>query len=165
MARINHQIQAKELRVIDEQGANLGVFNLPDALKLAQEKGLDLIEVSPNTQPPIAKIMSYDKFRYQEEKKLKKQRVQQKSQELKQVRISGRAAEHDLQIKANQVNKFLEQGHQVLIQLTMRGREKANKDWAKQRLIDFLKSIAVEYKIISDIKLGGYGFVIVIAPK
>lgn len=165
MIKINQQIQAAELRVIDEQGASIGVLPLSEALKLAQEKGLDLIEISPNAHPPVARIMSFDKYRYQEEKKLKKQKARQKNQELKRVRVGVKSAEHDFQIKANLVNKFLEEGHIVEIQMTMRGREKANKEWAKQKLLDFMKLIIPEYKVIMDIRMGGYGFVIQIAPK
>ncbi|MDD5431070.1 MAG: translation initiation factor IF-3 [Candidatus Pacebacteria bacterium] len=165
MVNINHQIQAKELRIIDEAGANLGVFTLSEALQMAQEKGLDLIEVSPNTQPPIAKIMSFDKYRYQEEKKYKAQRAHHKEQENKQIRIGVKAALHDMQVSAEKVNKFLAEGCVVDIQLTMRGREKANRDWAKQKLQDFLKIINPEHKVISDIKMGGYGLLVRIAPK
>ncbi len=138
------------MRVIDEAGANLGVLPLQEALKLAKEKGLDLIEIAPTAKPPVAKIMSFDKFRYQEEKKLKKQRAQQKTQELKQVRISGRAARHDLEIKARKVNEFLKEGCVVEIQLTLRGREKAHKDWAKEKLAGFLKIIMPEHKVIME---------------
>lgn len=165
MIKINQQIQAAELRVVDEQGASIGVLPLSEALKLAQEKGLDLIEISPNAKPPVARIMSFDKYRYQEEKKLRKQKARQKNQELKRVRVGVKAAEHDFQIKANLVNKFLEEGHIVEIQMTMRGREKANKEWAKQKLMDFMKLIIPEHKVIMDMRMGGYGFVIQIAPK
>ncbi|MDD5547896.1 MAG: translation initiation factor IF-3 [Candidatus Pacebacteria bacterium] len=165
MIRINHQIQAKELRLIDEEGANLGVFTLSEALQKAQESGTDLIEVSPNAQPPIAKLMSFDKYRYQEVKKLKKQKSLQKEQGNKQIRVGVKAALHDLQISADKINKFLEEKNVVDIQMTMRGREKANKDWAKQRLQEFMKLITVEHKVISDIKMGGYGLLVRIAPK
>ena len=153
------------MRVIDEEGNNLGALSRQDALNLAQDKGLDLIEISPNANPPVAKIMSFDKYRYQEEKKLKKQRAQQKGQELKQVRISARAAEHDLQVKAKKVNEFLKGGHNVEIQLFLRGREKANKDWAKQKLLDFLKVIDPEHKVLLEPKYSGRGFNMQITKK
>ncbi len=165
MARINEKITAQELRVIDEAGENLGLLSLQAALQRAKERGLDLIEISPNANPPVAKIMSFDKYRYQEEKKLKKQKAQQKTQELKQVRISARAAEHDLAVKAKKVNEFLEDGNPVEIQLIMRGREKANKDWAKQKLLDFLKIIDQNHKVLLEPKYGGRGFNVQIAKK
>ncbi|MBI4992365.1 MAG: translation initiation factor IF-3 [Candidatus Harrisonbacteria bacterium] len=165
MVKTNEKITALELRVIDEAGANLGILTPQEALKLAKEKGLDLIEIAPTAKPPVAKIMSYDKYRYQETKKLKKQRAQQKIQELKQVRISARAAEHDLQIKANLVNEFLEEGNVVEIQLVLRGREKAHKDWAKQKLLDFLKIIMPEHKVLLEPKYGMRGFNMQIVKK
>lgn len=153
------------MRVIDETGDNLGVLPLAEAQKIAKEKGLDLIEISPNAKPPVAKVMSFDKYRYQEEKKLKKLRTQQKNQEMKQVQISVREAKHDLKMKADRVNEFMEEGHPVEVQLTLRGREKANKDWAKQKLVDFLKIINPEHKIIMDIRYGGRGFNVQVVKK
>jgi len=165
LVKVNEKITALELRVIDETGNNLGVLPLQEALKLAKEKGLDLIEIAPTAKPPVAKIMNYDKYRYQETKKLKKQRAQQKIQELKQVRISARAAEHDLKIKADKVNEFLAEGDIVEIHLIMRGREKAHKDWAKQKLLDFLKIITPEHKVLLEPKYGMRGFNMQVAKK
>ncbi len=165
MIKVNHQIQAKELRVIDEKGVNFGVLSLEAALQMAREKGLDLIEISPMTNPPVARIMAFDKYRYQEEKKLKKQKSQQRNQQSKQIRISGRATEHDLQIKVVQIERFLKEDNTVEIQLTLKGREKAHKEWGRQKLLNFMKLIKTEYKIISEIKYGNYGFTIRIAKK
>src|SRR3990167_10447801 len=110
------------MMVIDEAGQSLGKMKLEEALALAKQKGLDLIEIAPSAKPPVSRLMSYDKFRYQQEKKLKKQRAQQKSQEMKQVQISIREAAHDLQMKADRVNKFMAEGNQVEIVMTLRGR-------------------------------------------
>jgi len=163
--RINNQITATELRVIDEASQNLGVLPFNEALRMAREKGLDLIEIAPSAKPPVAKIISFDKFRYQKEKELKKQRVSQKAKEMKQVRVSGRAALNDLKIKADKVNGFLAEGHPVEIQLVLKGREKANRAWARVKLEEFLKMLAPEYKIVSQIKSGGRGFSVSIAKK
>lgn len=166
MVKINEKITALELRVIDETGENIGVLALAAALSLAKEKGLDLIEISPTAQPPVAKIISYDKYRYQEEKKMKKQRAHEKVQELKQIRISGRAAEHDLEIKAKKANEFLKEGNMVEIQLSMRGREKANKDFGRLKLLEFVKTmIDPDHKVIADAKYGGRGFNMKIVKK
>ena len=151
--------------MIDDTGANLGVLQTSEALRLAKEKGLDLVEISPMTNPPVAKIISFDKYRYQEEKKFKKQRAAQKTQEMKQVQISVREAEHDLGVKATRVNKFLEEGHKVEVLLNLRGREKAHQDLAKQKLRDFMKIINPEHKILSDIKWTGRGFNIQVVKK
>lgn len=131
-----------------------------EALRLAESKGLDLIEISPQVQPPIAKIVSYDKFRYQQEKKLKKQRASQQKQEFKQIQVSVREAQNDLEIKARRVREFLEEGHVVEIMLVMRGREKANRDWAMQKMIEFLDIIgAGTYKSVFEPKPGGRGII------
>lgn len=165
MIRINEKINVREVRVIDENGANLGVIATSEALRMAKEKGLDLVEISPMVNPPVAKIISFDKYRYQEEKKLKKQRAAQKIQEMKQVQISVREAIHDLEVKAVRVNKFLEEGHKVEILLNLRGREKAHQDLAKQKLRDFTKIINPDHKILADIKWTGRGFNIQIVKK
>ncbi len=146
-------------------GANIGVVSLDEAKRLAKEKGLDLIEVVPTATPPVAKIISFDKYRYQETKKMKKQRAAQKTAGFKQVQISVRAAQHDLEVKARKANEFLEEGHQVEIYLPLRGREKANKDWAKKKLLEFLHIITPEHKVISEARYTGRGFSTHVAKK
>lgn len=154
--RINTQIQSPELRVIDETGKNLGVMKQDEALRLAQSKGLDLIEISPQISPPIAKITSYDKFRYQQEKKLKQQRASQPKQDLKQIQISVREAQNDLNIKARRIQEFFDEGHTIEIMLVMRGREKANRDWAMKKLNEFLH-ILPAHKTLLEPRPGGRG--------
>jgi len=148
--------------VIDDSGAHLGVMPKEAALNLAKEKGLDLIEITPTAQPPIAQIISFDKFRYQKEKEFKKQRLIQKKTafELKQVRISPRAGKHDLEIKAGLAEKFLETGHKVEILLLLRGREKGNKEWGLLKLQEFLKIIKIPNKITMAPRFIGRGFVV-----
>lgn len=143
--------------VIDEQGQSLGLMSREQALSKAQESGLDLIEIAASAKPPVARIMSFDKYRYQQEKKLKKQKIGQKNLETKQVQISGRSATNDLQVRANQINKFLSEGRPVNIILVLRGREKANKQWAEEKLREFLKNMVSEHKVISSIKFMGRG--------
>ena len=108
--------------------------------------------------------MNYDKFRYQQEKKLKKQKAQQKGQEMKQIQIGVGTAIHDLQIKIAKINEFLAKGHNVEIMMVLRGRQKANKDWARQKLIEFLKMIP-DYKVVMTPRPGGRGFVAQITKK
>lgn len=150
---------------MDEESNALGKMSRDEALNLAKSKGMDLIEIAPNAKPPVTRLMSFDKFRYQQEKKLKKQRALQKSQEMKQVQISIREAAHDLQMKADRVNKFLEGGHQVEIVMTLRGREKANKDFAREKLDDFVKMITPEHKILMTPRPGGRGIQMQVGKK
>ena len=156
--KINNQITAKELRVINEQGENLGIMPREAALKLAQEKGQDLVEVAPAATPPVAKIISFDKFRYQKEKEAKKKEKASKMPELKQIQISLAAARNDLAIKARNIEKFLLKGHPVEILLKLKGREKFNKTFALQKLEEFLTFIAVDYRVIKEPTFSGQGF-------
>lgn len=152
--------------MIGEKGENLGALPREKALALARpEEGLDLIEISPNASPPVARLMSYDKFRYEEGRREKKERQAQKSVGMKHVQITARAAHNDLLIKVRQLEKFFAEGHPVEINLRLRGREKRNKDWAMERLREFLKIIPVEYKKLTEPKFGANGPGVQVAKK
>lgn len=125
---MNHAIRANELRVIDENGTQLGVISKGEALQKAELAGLDLVEVSPNANPPVAKIVDWGKYNYQKTKQLQKQKKSTKSVDLKQIRMGMRIGEHDLEIKINKARKFLEAGHKVKVMLLYRGRENAHKE-------------------------------------
>ncbi|HVN26486.1 MAG TPA: translation initiation factor IF-3 [Candidatus Paceibacterota bacterium] len=164
--RINSQITALELRVISETGENLGVMPRDEALKLVRpDEGLDLIEISANAKPPVVRLMSYDKFRYEEDKRIKKERLAQKSAGMKTVQISARAAHNDLMVKVRQLEKFFAEGHPVEVTMRLRGREKRNRDWAMEKLHEFLKLIPVEFKRLSEPRFLGNGPAIQIAKK
>ena len=135
------------------------------ALKLAQEKELDLIEIAPLAKPPVARIINFDKFRYQQEKELRKQRASQKISELKQVRIGAKTGHHDLKIKVEKIKELLSVGHRVEIMLVLKGREKYNRIWARQKLDEFLKMIEEEYKITMEPRFGGRGMIMQISKK
>jgi len=161
----NEEIKAEELRVIGDQGENLGVMKKEEAINLAKERGLDLVLVSGETSPQIAKIISFDKYRYQLEKSEKEKRKKMKTSELRGIRITPRAAKNDLEVKMKKVVEFLEKGDKVEIQLFMRGREKGNKDFARGKLEEFLKMVPVEHKITAPIKFAGRGFNVQISKK
>ena len=144
--------------VIDVQGDNVGQMSKSEALKLAQEKELDLIEISPNANPPVARILDYGKYAYEQQKKDKKTRSTQKTQELKQVRIKFKTSDHDLQTKVRQVEKFLEKGNKVRVEIFLRGRERAFKDLAKEKLESFVEKIGGEYRTLDQIKGTPRGF-------
>ncbi len=132
---------------------------------MAREKELDLIEIAPAAKPPVAKIISYDKFRYQKEKELKKAKSGQKTSELKQIRIGARAAKNDLEIRAKKIEEFFKEGNKVEIILILKGREKYMKDWARQKLNEFLSIISAEYKITMEPKFSGKGITTQIIKK
>jgi translation initiation factor IF-3 len=164
--KMNQQITAPELRVVDAEGKNLGVLKREEALLLVRPaEGIDLIEISPNATPPVARLMSWDKYRYEEEKRIKKERLAQKGPEMKKVQISARSALNDLQVRVKQVEKFFAEGSPVEVNMRLRGREKANKTWALQKMEAFLKMIPTEHKRLTEPRFGGYGPSIQIAKK
>ncbi len=160
--RINNQIFALELRVIDDAGKNLGVLSKEEALNIARERGLDLIQIVPTAQPPVAKIMDFGKFLYQEQKRAREGRKGQKS-ETKQVRFSVRTSGGDFQFKAKQVDKFLQKRYKVRILLALKGREKALRDFANERLQNFLSLITESYKVEQSLKNTPMGIMMIIS--
>ncbi len=160
--RINNQIKAVEVQVIDEVGKQLGTMKTFDALKLAREKELDLAEVGPNVQPPIAKIMDYGKYIYRKERQEKKSGPKQKEQERKTVRVGFKTGTHDLEFKAKQIEGFLNEGHIVKIELTLRGREKALAHLGKERLNTFIKFIKEEFTVQDNLKRSPFGWTVTI---
>ncbi len=150
---------------MDEKGDNLGVMTPKEALAIAATKELDLILTVPGATPPIAKIANYDKFRYEKNKELRKQKQAQKTLEMKQIQISMREAKNDLMTKVGRLQKFLDAGHKVEILLTLRGREKGMQDFAKGKLREFLTLITSPHTITQDIRPAGRGIGVQIIKK
>ena len=153
------------MRVLDESGEHVGVMKTEEALKIAIEQGLDLIEVTAESDPPVVRIINFDKFRYQKEKEIKKQRKEQKTKDLKHMRITPRMAENDLKVKAKKIAGFLEKGHRVELGLFLKGREKAHKDWGIKKLEEFILMIEIPVEKVSALKSSGRGFSIQINKK
>ncbi len=161
--KINSQITATEVRLVDEEGNNLGLFEITKALELSKEKELDLIEISPMAKPPVAKIMDYGKYIYIEKKKLKEVGKSAPASELKVVRIGLGTSENDLMIKAKQASEFLEEGNKVKIDMFLRGREKyLDFNFLKERLMRILKLVVANHKISENVKKGPRGIYILI---
>lgn len=125
---MNHAIRASNLRVIDEDGSQIGILSKDEAIRLAQDRDLDLVEISPNANPPVAKIVDWGKYNYQRTKQLQKAKKNAKSLEVKQMRFGLKISDHDLGIKLKKTLEFLEQGHKVKLIIFYRGRELAHKD-------------------------------------
>ncbi len=161
--RTNKQIRATELRVIDEDGSNIGVLSLEDALKLAMERGLDLIEVAPDAKPPVARIMEFGKYQYAEQKKQRKMRSGAKTTETKSVQIKIGTGDHDLQLKAKNASKWLTEGHRIKVELYLSGRAKyLDPKFLKERMDRMLNLITEEFKVGEEFKKGMKGYTIVI---
>lgn len=126
--RINEEIRAKELRVIGQSGEQLGIMPVKEALKIAQKAGVDLVEISPNAEPPVAKIVDWGKYQYQKMKEQQKNKRNAKTVELKQMRFGLKIGSGDLEIKIRKIKKFLADGNKVRIQIVFKGREMAHKE-------------------------------------
>ena len=137
---MNEKIRAREIRVIGEDGEQFGILTVNEALALAAEKSLDLVEISPNATPPVCKIMDYGKFKYEKTKKEKENKKKQKNVVIKEIRIKPHIDEHDKETKISQIKKFIEKEYKVKISLRLSGREKLHAESAVKILDDFANS-------------------------
>lgn len=161
--RINNQIKARELRVIDEEKGNLGVISLEEALKLAKERNLDLIEISPDAVPPIAKITDYGKFQYITQKKEREAKVKAHVTETKTIQIKIGTSDHDLELKAKRISSWLKEGHRVKLDLFLSGRSKYMEiKFLEERLQRVLVLVSEDYKIAEAPKKGPKGLTTVL---
>jgi translation initiation factor IF-3 len=145
--RINHQITAPRLRVIGPEGENFGVISLQEALQKAHDAELDLIEISPKALPPVAKIMNYGKFQYDENKKLKSSKSRVQITEVKSLQVKIGTGDHDLELKAKKASEWLKEGHKIKIDLFLPGRSKyLDQNFLKERLQRILKLIPENIK-------------------
>ena len=139
---INEQIRCKEVRVIGEEGQQLGVMASRDALNMAKDAGVDLVMVSPSANPPVCRIVDYGKFKYEQLRKEKEAKKKQKTVEVKEVRLSPNIDVNDLNTKCNAARKFIEKGNKVKVSLRFRGREMAHIDSTKHILEDFAEKLS-----------------------
>ena len=161
--RINNQIRALEVRVLDSEGQNLGVMPTSEAIKKAEDLGLDLIEVTANSNPPIAKIMDYGKYQYLEKKKLSATKAKTVKTETKVIQIKIGTGEHDLNLKANRISKWLEEGNRVKLDLFLIGRTKyMNMDFLKERMERVLRLVTISYKIADGPKKSPKGLTVIL---
>jgi len=126
---MNDKIRASELRVLGDEGEQMGIISREEAMKIADDKGLDLVLVSPDAKPPVAKIMDYGKFKYEQERKKKEARKNQKTIDVKEVKFSCKIADGDIAYKVKHAIEFLEAGKHVKLRVFLRGREMANPEW------------------------------------
>ncbi len=152
------------MRVIDDEGNQLGVMTPFDALQKAREMELDLVEIAPMAKPPVCRIMDYGKYQYQQSRTERLNKAKQKKVDVKGIRIGVRTDEHDLGFKKDQAEKFLQKGDKVKVEIQLKGREKAHQDLARQTLVDFMRMITVPYKIEQEIKKYPSGYNAIITP-
>ncbi len=162
--RINQQITAPEVRVIADDGQQLGVLSLAEARELAEEHGLDLVEISPQAKPPVVKLIGYDKFRYQQKKAEQQQKKNAKKVEVKTIRLSAKIADGDMTTKARQTDGFLKDGDLIRVELRMRGREQAFGELAENQVKTFQEKLTVPYRIEVPVKRMGNTISVTLAP-
>lgn len=159
--RVNEQIRISPIRLIDHEKNMIGVISTDEALRMAREAGLDLVEMSPNERPPVCKIMDYGKHKYQLSKKSKQKHHEQK---IKEVRLRPKTEEHDLEVKMKHAREFLEHGDRVLITMLFKGRERFHQDIAYDTFRDIVKQMADLAKVDQPPRLLGKKMSLVLAP-
>ena len=162
---INEQIRDKEVRVIGEDGQQLGVMSSRDAMRLAEEAGVDLVKIAPTAKPPVCRIVDYGKFRYEQTRKEKDAKKKQKTMEVKELRLSPNIDTNDLNTKVNAARKFLSKGDKVKITLRFRGREMAHMNNSKHILDDFAEALADIAVVDKAPKVEGRSMTMFLAQK
>ncbi|MEE0740739.1 MAG: translation initiation factor IF-3 [Emergencia sp.] len=163
--KINEEIRDKELRVIDETGQMLGVMSRDEALNLAEEKKLDLVNISPNANPPVCKILDYGKYRYELQKREKEAKKKQKTIQVKEIRLSTFIEEHDIQVKAKTACKFLQEGDKVKVSLRFRGRERDYTAKGRDVMVKFAECCSEVGTIDKKPTFEGRSLTMFLAPK
>ena len=162
--RVNDRIRAPELRLIDENGDNVGVVSPSRALEMAEDAGLDLVEISPNANPPVAKIMDFGKFKYEQQKRESEARKKQKTIEVKEVKFRPNTDTHDYDVKMRNVFKFLENGDKVKVTLRFRGREMAHQELGRDLLLRVAEDTKEHGKVENMPKMEGRQMIMMIGP-
>jgi len=163
--RYDHLIQVPKVRVIDDEGENLGVMFTREAVEQAQDKGLNLVEVSPNADPPVCKFLDVGKYRYEAQKKANAARKTQKTQDIKEVKMRPNIDTHDYDVKMKNVNKFIDQGDKVKVTLRFRGREMAHQHLGMDLLKRVQADVEETAKVEAFPRLEGRQMLMVLAPK
>ena len=162
---INEQIRDREVRVIGEDGEQLGIMSSKDARKLAEEAGLDLVKIAPQAKPPVCRIVDYGKYRYEQARKEKEAKKKQRVIEIKEIRMSPNIDENDLKTKAQSARKFLEKGNRVKVTLRFRGREMAHMQTTKHILDDFAEGLTDVAVIEKAAKVEGRAMTMFLVEK
>jgi translation initiation factor IF-3 len=163
--QINEEIRDKELRVIDSDGTQLGIMSRDEALDLAAERKLDLVNVSPNAKPPVCKILDYGKYRYEIQKREKEAKKKQNIIQVKEIRLSPNIEEHDLIVKANHAIKFLKDGDKVKVSLRFRGRQNDSSGIGSRVMKKFADTVAEFGAIEKKPEFEGRSLIMIVAPK
>lgn len=163
--RVNERIRAREVRLIDDAGTQLGVMSLFDAMKRARDVGLDVVEISPNAMPPVCKLVDYGKYLYEQSKKAHEAKKHQKSSHIKEVKFRPSTAEHDFQVRKNQIVRFLGEGYKVKAMIFHRGREMAHQDVGRSKMERLLKEVGDYAQVEFGPRMEANILLALLAPK
>jgi translation initiation factor IF-3 len=163
--RMNEDIRVREVHLIDKDGSNRGNIPIAEALAIAQEAGLDLVEIAPNAEPPVCKLLDYGKFKYQEQKKAAEARKKQKIVEVKEIKFRPMIDDHDYDVKMRSMRRFFEEGDKVKVTLRFRGREMAHQELGAKLLERVKGEFAEVAKVEMEPRLEGRQMVMVMAPR
>lgn len=163
--RVNDMISAKEVRVIDQNGEMKGVFSVQEAQRMAEAAGLDLVEISPNTDPPVCKILDFGKYKYEQQKKAAEARKKQKVIDIKEIKISPRIDKHDYEVKMRNARRFLEEGDKVKVTMRFRGREMSHMEIGINLLRKMKEELADVCTVEMEPKFEGRQMMMVLAAK
>lgn len=163
--RINKEIQVREVRLIDEEGNQVGIVPTVEALAKAKEAELDLIEVAPNANPPVCKILDYGKYKFDQEKRLKEAKKNQKQVKMKEIRMQPKIEEHDLNFKTKHIQEFLEEGNKVKVTVRFRGRELAHTELGKDVLDEIVEKLDTAFSVDKKPAMEGRYMSMILSPK
>lgn len=163
--RINDQIRAKKVRVVLEDGEQLGIMDIRDAIRAAEERNLDLVEIAPTATPPVCRVMNYGKYKYEQSKRERESRKNQKVIDVKELRITPTTDTHDLEVKTNRAKEFLSRGDKVKFSVRFRGREIVHSHLGQEMLKDIAEKLSDMADLERAPKLEGHSMVMILAPK
>ena len=166
--RINRQIRAHQVLVIDENGVQRGTMSVPEACRLAEEAGMDLVEVSPNANPPVCKILDFGRYRYEMEKKSREAKKNQTVVKIKEIRMQPKIEKHDLETKSKAIAEFLGEGNKVKVSVRFRGRELAHPELGKvvlDKILDALTELGVQYNLDKGALMEGKMMSMTVSPQ
>ncbi len=163
--RLNNEIRVREVRLIDETGKQLGIYPTREALRVAMERGLDLVEVSPNARPPVCRLIDYSKFMYERSRREREARRTQKQTEIKEIQVRPKTAEHDVKFKMSRARKFLQEGNKIRVRVRFRGREITHSDLA----VDLMDRVAAELSDVAAVeqapRMEGRSMIMMLTPS
>lgn len=163
--RLNDEIRVREVRLIDESGKQLGIYPIREALRLAEDHGVDLVEIAPNAKPPVCRLLDYSKFIYEKNKRDREARRAQKQIDIKEIRLRPKTAEHDMLIKVRQAREFLSDGAKVRIRIRFRGREITHQEIARDLLAKMAEALAEDAIVEQRPAMDAMTMLMILAPS